>query len=355
VPPLLRAQQSARAGAPPLLLRLYGSLDSTGGEGEGGEAAVTRASPPSLFSRAAEVRVAEAVAALSLGPRCFVLFPNGRLEALLDGAPLTSPDMRSAPMAAAVAATLARFHTRTAAAPELAAPCGLWARLEAWHALATRAATAQPPSARRDALLSTLAALPAHVAAIRATLAPFHASHAPGSATVFSHNDLQHNNILALCAPPTPTAAEAAAGASAASAAGIAVALIDYEYALPAPACYDIGNHFCERAADYADAPSDGGGMLAYELRYPDVAARDAFCAAYLRALEPPCGDAAAAAALARAADTAALASHLLWGCWGVIQASASSITDFDFLGYADARFAEHGRHAARLAREAAA
>ena len=113
----LVARQSSRAGAPPLLLRLYGSGESgnagggpsssSGGEGAAGAAPPQ---PPALFSREGEVATAEAVAALSLGPAVYVLFPNGRLEALLSGDPLTAPAMRSPRVAAAVAASLAHFH-----------------------------------------------------------------------------------------------------------------------------------------------------------------------------------------------------------------------------------------------------
>jgi ethanolamine kinase len=98
--------------------------------------------------------------------------------------------------------------------------------------------------------------------------------------------------------------------------------------------------------------------MLAYALRYPSKAQREAFCAVYLAALPAtassasPSTAAADAAALAAAADEHALASHLLWGFWGVIQERASSV-DFDFLGYAAARFDEAITHAARLEAEA--
>ena len=344
------APQSTRAGAPPLLLRLYGSLDDAeeapSGSGSGGAAAAAATpsspAPARLFSRDGEVRCAEAVAALGLGPPCFVLFANGRLEGYLDGSPLFAPEMRTPRVADAVAVAMARFHA--AATPALGAPCALFVRMRAWLAAACAAADAQPPGAVRDAWRQRLAGMPAQLEALEARLAPWAASGAPGAGTVFSHNDLQHNNILRMHSRK--------AGADG-DADGINVALIDYEYALSAPVAYDIGNHFCEWAADYADSPLDGAGMLAYAARYPSKAQREAFCAAYLAAL-PAAGAVAAAdaAALAAAADAHALASHLLWGFWGVIQERASSV-DFDFLGYATARFDEAITHAARLEAEA--
>ena len=278
-----------------------------------------------------------------------MLFANGRLEGYLDGSPLFAPEMRTERAAAAVAAAMARFHA--AATPALGAPCALFARLRAWLAAARAAADAQPAGAVRDTWRQRLADMPAQLDALEARLAPWAASGAPGAGTVFSHNDLQHNNILRI--HTRKAGAEDAA---------MDVALIDYEYALSAPAAYDIGNHFCEWAADYADSPLDGAGMLAYALRYPSKAQREAFCAAYLAALpaassakaggSSSASAAEAAAALAAAADTHALASHLLWGFWGVIQERASSV-DFDFLGYSAARFDEAIVHATRLEAEA--
>jgi len=43
---------------------------------------------------------------------------------------------------------------------------------------------------------------------------------------------------------------------------------------------------------------------------------------------------------LAEAAHLHACVSHLLWGLWGVVQASRSQI-EWDFLGYAKERFDE--------------
>jgi choline/ethanolamine kinase len=163
------------------------------------------------------------------------------------------------------------------------------------------------------------------------------------------------------------------------------VCLIDYEYACAAPAAYDIANHYCEWAADYAEAPADGSGMLAYRERYPNAAQRTAFAAAYLAARrvqdvgqrgkpDAPASDGGAAPhareapagcadggsrslehdalALARAADRYAAASHALWGLWGLVQARHSSVAGFDFSGYARARFEEMEQHAERLAAE---
>jgi thiamine kinase-like enzyme len=176
-------------------------------------------------------------------------------------------------------------------------------------------------------LRAALEAVPARVASLRTSLAGLPG--APSHDVVFAHGDLQHMNILG----------------------GVGdIMLIDYEYALSAPRAYDIANHFCERAADY----SDGERMLDFGERYPTRAQREAFCAAYLAASSGRQPTELEVTQLAAAADCYALASHLSWALWGVIQSVRSSVA-WDFLGYSMLRFAEYEAHAARLEAERAA
>jgi thiamine kinase-like enzyme len=311
----------AEAKAPPLLLRLYGSLDDAAGDDS-----------RQLFSRSREVAVASLVADLRLGPHCYVVFVNGRLEQLLDSQPLTSPQMRTRAVSRAIAVAVASFHKRVT--PRLAETGDneLWTRLRKWHRLATEVTPAH----------EALEAAGRAVSELEAECERWEHSGRPGSGVVFAHADLQHLNLLSPSDLSTVT-------------------LIDYEYACMAPAAYDIANHWCEWAADYApDAP---GGMLNYPDRYPCHDSRVAFCVDYLTALSAghdscpgdlgPADESrvADAIALAAAADRYALASHLLWGFWGVIQARRCSV-EWDFLPYANQRFAEHAAHRARLERQ---
>ena len=293
---------------PPLLLRVYG--------GRRAEADVV--APPPLFSRAAELEVAQLVARLGLGPRLHAVFSNGRLEEFLTSPagdqlqPLTSAQLREPGVSACVGRRLAHFHSATS---ELRRDCRLWARLAEWQALAEAAAASLP--AQPSWLQPVLRACPGRAAALHAALSGWSASGRPGSGDVLAHADVQHMNVLA------------APGGEVRD-----VILIDYEYALCAPAAYDIGNHFCECAADYGGG--EGDKMLDYRGRYPGAAARAAFCAAYL-------GEGASAGdaeGLAEAAHAHACVSHLMWGLWGVVQAGRSQI-EWDFLGYAKERFDE--------------
>ena len=128
---------------------------------------------------------------------------------------------------------------------------------------------------------------------------------------------------------------------------GPGMQFIDFEYARPAPRGFDVGNHWCEWA-----------GLACEWGRYPPPAARAAFAAAYLAeaakweeagpagsakagtvAAASPSPTPAAIAALVVEGDAYALASHLWWTAWALVQARVSPI-DFDYGGYAASRFA---------------
>ncbi len=107
------------------------------------------------------------------------------------------------------------------------------------------------------------------------------------------------------------------------------IILIDFEYASMSPRAYDIANHFCEWAADYAgDHPEN----LDYLNRFPTSNLQMNFIQAY-------CDEAALngqyvdALKLYDEVQVFIPISHYLWGHWGIIQASQSYI-QFDYLRY---------------------
>ena len=146
---------------------------------------------------------------------------------------------------------------------------------------------------------------------------------------VFSHNDLLSGNVILL---PTKTGDT--------DRQHIEVTFIDYEYAVPSPAAFDIANHFAE-----------WGGFDCDMSVLPTVAQRRAFISEYIRTY----------AALRRPApyDTGSLDSTLeesklfhevdafrgvpgfYWGIWALIQATISDI-DFDYASYAETRLSEY-------------
>lgn len=158
--------------------------------------------------------------------------------------------------------------------------------------------------------------------------------------SVFAHNDLLSGNVLSLAESEKR------------------VQLIDFEYGAYNYLGFDIANHFCE----YAGFDFNLGRW------YPSNDAKTHFLKSYVASLVaekselvavlPPyvvkrfSGDSDSVStrdkddedevlffrALCKWVDRFALASHLYWGFWAVVQEVSSPI-DFDFVGYGKLRF----------------
>lgn len=79
--------------------------------------------------------------------------------------------------------------------------------------------------------------------------------------------------------------------------------------------------------------------------KYPTVIEQELFIRAYLDAMKGS-GDGSGGSVIEvkqvmHEASIYSLASHLLWGLWGIVQAPKSEI-DFDYLGYAKERFSRY-------------
>ncbi|CAM9804365.1 unnamed protein product [Chrysoparadoxa australica] len=105
--------------------------------------------------------------------------------------------------------------------------------------------------------------------------------------------------------------------------------LTDYEYSGYNVRGFDLGNHFCEWMANYATSTPH---VVDVNL-FPTKEERLAFMRAYLG----QCATTESAEALDNEAMHYALASHLMWALWGVIESTISEI-DFDYAAYAQQR-----------------
>jgi choline/ethanolamine kinase len=173
------------------------------------------------------------------------------------------------------------------------------------------------------------------------------------SPVVFCHNDLQEGNILFV---------EDHADSSKGDAPSWRLRPIDFEYASYNYRGFDIGNHFCEWCYDYTVSTPPY-----FAARLPDFPSREqqlAFLRSYLdeyAAVDqspstPRLGEASEAERRLGGAEKGAesrekeaelmlievgafaLASHFLWGLWGIVQANMSDI-EFGYLDYSLARF----------------
>lgn len=115
------------------------------------------------------------------------------------------------------------------------------------------------------------------------------------------------------------------------------VTFIDYEYAVPSPAAFDIANHFAEWGGFDCDF-----GVL------PTRSQRHEFISEYVRTyleLSPEGAGAGAGqdvtAQLAAEVDVYRGVPGFYWGIWALIQATISEI-DFDYASYAEVRLGEY-------------
>ncbi|KAG9885851.1 kinase-like protein, partial [Aureobasidium melanogenum] len=117
---------------------------------------------------------------------------------------------------------------------------------------------------------------------------------------------------------------------------GLTVSFIDYEYATPAPAAFDIANHFAE-----------WGGFDCDYTALPTRSQRADFIAQYLASYRnfAPVSDPETIERekqqLINQVDTFRGLPGFYWGIWSLIQAEISQI-DFDYASYADIRLGEY-------------
>ncbi|KAI9686669.1 MAG: hypothetical protein M1820_010597 [Bogoriella megaspora] len=152
---------------------------------------------------------------------------------------------------------------------------------------------------------------------------------------VFSHCDLLSGNVIIM---PSSGSKQPDAGESNNDTPDLSVAFIDYEYATPAPAVFDISNHFAE-----------WGGFDCDHSALPTKSQRIDFLRHYLKSynehsrggnLDPQ----------ATETELQELNSEInrfrgvpgfYWGIWALIQALISQI-DFDYASYAEIRLSEY-------------
>lgn len=141
---------------------------------------------------------------------------------------------------------------------------------------------------------------------------------------VFAHCDLLCANVIQLerTGPEAPDEHEVQP-----------VTFIDYEYATPAPAAFDIANHFAEFAGYDCDYS-----------RVPGRQMRRGFVHEYVQMYEKYSGATLgpdAANTLFAEVDRWRGIPGLYWGVWSLIQARISQI-DFDYTQYARDRLSEY-------------
>ncbi|GAB7350939.1 hypothetical protein MBLNU459_g1446t2 [Dothideomycetes sp. NU459] len=150
---------------------------------------------------------------------------------------------------------------------------------------------------------------------------------------IFSHCDLLSGNVIV---EPTPTA-NGQPNATNQPSQDPTVSFIDYEYATPAPAAFDIANHFAE-----------WGGFDCDYTALPTRSQRREFLSHYLSSYRSHAP--ASHKSMSEEKELDQLFSQVdlfrgvpgfYWGIWALIQATISQI-DFDYASYAEVRLGEY-------------
>ncbi|THX35632.1 kinase-like protein [Aureobasidium pullulans] len=292
-----------------------------------------------LIDRERETRSHSLLAGRGLAPPLFARFENGLLYKYIAGDVCSPEDLRRPDVYRAVARRLGQWHSTLPIAAisslqtlqdqndvsdasqieqhvdkagNVRPKPSLWTVMQEWiHALPV---ATQKEKDRKDMLQTELT----------------HLSHELGSTPgldgydyIFAHCDLLSGNVIV-----HPGQREGGKG--------LTVSFIDYEYATPAPAAFDIANHFAE-----------WGGFDCDYTVLPTRSQRADFIIQYLASYRnfAPVSDSETIERekqqLINQVDTFRGLPGFYWGIWALIQATISQI-DFDYASYAEIRLGEY-------------
>ena len=312
-----------------------------------------------IIDRQRETQNHELLMGYGLAPKLLARFENGMMYKFIRGTVTRPEDMRRPDISRAIATRLAEWHVKVPclpsrthanvngsgsgsstnghvssshangdeedlqavidnAAPGKPAP-NVWTVMQKWILALPYETESQRQS--RDKLQGELVRLVDEL------------SDRPGlgkGGLVFAHTDLLSGNVIVL--------PEGGGDMKAAAAAAPRVSFIDYEYAVPSPAAFDIANHFAE-----------WGGFDCDMAVLPTRSQRRDFITQYVRTY---CSllDLEAQKAFDVPAEIERLVAEVdlfrgvpgfYWGVWALIQARISKI-DFDYASYAETRLSEY-------------
>ncbi|KAJ4950058.1 hypothetical protein NE237_026890 [Protea cynaroides] len=255
-----------------------------------------------FFDRDNEIRTFECMSKHGQGPRLLARFSTGRIEEFIHAKTLAAVDLRDPEISALIATKLREFHGLDMPGSK---NVQLWDRMRNWLK------EAQSLCSHDEAMEFHLDTLEEEILTLEKELSGDHLG------IGFCHNDLQYGNIMM----DEETRL---------------ITIIDYEYASYNPVAYDLANHFCEMAANYN---SNEPHILDYG-QYPDLEERRRFVCRYLSSS----GDEPINFEVEQVLEDVekyTLASHLLWGLWGIISEHVNEI-NFDYMEYARQRFQQY-------------
>ncbi|KAK5212532.1 hypothetical protein LTR47_010224 [Exophiala xenobiotica] len=292
-----------------------------------------------LIDRDREAKTHALCAERGLAPPLLARFKNGLLYRYIPGQVCTPQDLIQEPIWRAVARKLGKWHAQLPVSEledsrnavngrkengitsELRQPNGdaasrlpqpnIWSVIQKWiHALPN---DSPKQKARRELLQQEL----------DRSIKDLHTEQGPGMhGLVLGHCDLLSANVIML-----------PKGSSSAANDELEVSIIDYEYAVPCPAAFDVANHFAEW----------GGYDCDYNM-LPTKSIRRQFLQEYLESYKAHSDNTVSndmLDVLTAEVDRYRGMPGFYWGVWALIQATISQI-NFDYASYAEVRLGEY-------------
>ena len=247
-------------------------------------------------------------------PPLYCRLKNAICYGFAKGRNLTVEEMRDKAMMKRTTRALAKLHAVKTPTPFEGQKPQLWAGCDKWLGLLPSEYSEPKKNETFRSTIGSVRVLHQELERLKTELG------ACQSPLVFCHNDTVHRNLIY-------------------NSDDNSVTLIDFEYSGPNFLPFDIGNHFCEFA---------GLDNMNYDLYPAEDLQKDWIRmyleeAALLRGADARSVTDAAVHTLYREANKFALASHLFWCTWGLLEGHYSDI-DFDYVQYAGIRFNEFQR-----------
>lgn len=264
-------------------------------------------------------RDSEAIIMLTLNeagllPPLYCRLKNAMCYGFAKGRNLTVEEMQDKAMMERTTRALARLHAVKIPAPFRGQKPQVWANCDKWLELLPSEYSDPKKNESFRSTIGSVKVLHQELERLKMELS------ACQSQLIFCHNDTVHRNLIYNSDDDS-------------------VSLIDFEYSGPNFLPFDIGNHFCEFA---------GLDDINYDL-YPDEDLQKVWIRMYLEEAALLRGEDArsvtdtAIHTLYREANKFALASHLIWCTWGLLESHYSDL-DYDYIQYAGIRFSEFQR-----------
>ncbi|KAI0872337.1 kinase-like protein [Hypoxylon argillaceum] len=304
-----------------------------------------------IIDRLRETQNHELLMKNGLAPTLLARFNNGMMYRFIRGQACHPADLRKPSIYLAVARRIAQWHATVPCLPESSTGSN-GVKNGSHDSSLDSVAPGKPVPNAWTVMQKWIRALPTKTEAQRARQSELQKelswlveklSQRPGlgkNGLVFAHCDLLSGNvIIEPKGPGTNGAGDGHEGCQGLEQQPPSVNFIDYEYATPSPAAFDLANHFAEW----------GGFECDYSV-LPTRAQRAEFIRAYIHTyfslVEKPEGNKDVdeeheAQKLMAEVDMFRGAPGFYWGIWALIQATISQI-DFDYAQYAEVRLGEY-------------